>query len=170
MRIAASLFTLIPLYLSLITLSFKMVKLGNVDLFVVIAIVVAVTILLVIGFYLLVNYQHPDDKNEAYLPKAVVVLGFCLAGITVLMLPLDVANNEGYAGTYCYIYKCKYAFLQPPAPTHPPHSHDYSRLRRIRYQTLWWTQYESHVDHCLLDDSSVGIDIDSMDDILLRSG
>jgi LMBR1 domain-containing protein 1 len=79
-----------------------MVKLGNVDLFVVIAIVVAVSILLVVAFYLLVNYQHPDDKNEAYLPKAVVVFGFCLAGITVLMLPLDVANNEGYAGCEGY--------------------------------------------------------------------
>ena len=106
----------------------NMVKLGNVDLFLVIAIVVAVSILLVVAFYLLVNYQHPDDKNEAYLPKAVVVFGFCLAGITVLMLPLDVANNEGYAG-----------------------------CRRIRYQTLWRTQYDSHVDHCLLDDSSLGL-------------
>ena len=75
-----------------------MVKLGNVDLFLVIAIVVALVILLIIGFYLLVNYQHPDDKNEAWLPKAVVLFGFCLAGITVLMLPLDVANNEGYSG------------------------------------------------------------------------
>jgi len=83
----------------LLLLSSKMVKLGNVDLFLVIAIVVALLILLIIGFYLLVNYQHPDDKNDAYLPKAVVVLGFCLAGVTVLMLPLDVANNEGYAGT-----------------------------------------------------------------------
>lgn len=76
-----------------------MVKVGNVDLFLIIAIVVALLILLVIGFYLLVNYQHPDDKNEAYLPKAVVVLGFMLSVMTVLMLPLDVANNEGYAGT-----------------------------------------------------------------------
>ena len=94
-----------------------MVKLGNVDLFLVIAIVVAVTILLIIGFYLLVNYQHPDDKNEAYLPKAVVVLGFCLAGITVLMLPLDVANNEGYAGTCCWIYienVCVFCCFSPP--------------------------------------------------------
>lgn len=74
------------------------VKVGDVDLFLIIAIVVALVILLIIGFYLLVNYQHPDDKNEAYLPKAVVVLGFCLSVMTVLMLPLDVANNEGYAG------------------------------------------------------------------------
>ena len=70
-----------------------------VDVFLVVATVVAFVILLVGGFYLLVYYQHPDDHNEAYAPKAVVLLGFVLAGATVLMLPLDVANNEGYAGT-----------------------------------------------------------------------
>jgi len=45
-----------------------------------------------------VYYQHPDDHNEAYAPKLVVTLGFVLAGATVLLLPLDVANNEGYPG------------------------------------------------------------------------
>jgi hypothetical protein len=47
---------------------------------------------------LLVKYQHPDDKNDAYIPKLIVWFGFVLAGATVLLLPLDVANNEGYAG------------------------------------------------------------------------
>ena len=70
-----------------------------VDVFLVVATIIAFGILLVGGFYLLVYYQHPDDHNEAYAPKAVVLLGFVLAGATVLMLPLDVANNEGYAGT-----------------------------------------------------------------------
>lgn len=76
------------------------VKVGDVDLFLIIGIVVAVSILLIFALYLLVNYQHPDDKNDAYFPKAVVIFGIVLAGITVLMLPLDVANNEGYAGRY----------------------------------------------------------------------
>jgi LMBR1 domain-containing protein 1 len=76
------------------------VKLGDVDLFLIIAIVVALSMLLIVAFYLLVNYQHPDDKNDAYFPKAVVIFGFILASMTVLMLPLDVANNEGYAGRY----------------------------------------------------------------------
>ena len=66
----------------------------------VIAIIVALSILLVSSLYLIVYYQHPDDHNDAYAPKLVVMLGFCLAGWTVLMFPLDVANNEGYAGTY----------------------------------------------------------------------
>jgi LMBR1 domain-containing protein 1 len=71
-----------------------------VDVFLIISIVVALIVLLVSGFYLIVNYQHPDDHNDAYFPKAVVLLGFVITGATVLMLPLDVANNEGYAGTY----------------------------------------------------------------------
>ena len=71
------------------------------DVFLVIAIIVALSILLVVSLYLVVYYQHPDDHNDAYAPKLVVMLGFCLAGWTVLMFPLDVANNEGYAGT-CY--------------------------------------------------------------------
>ena len=71
-----------------------------VDVFLVVSTVVAFFILFVIALYLLVYYQHPDDHNEAWIPKLVVIGGFVLAGATVLMLPLDVANNEGYAGTY----------------------------------------------------------------------
>ena len=49
----------------------------------------------------MVKYQHPDDKNDAYIPKLVVLFGFVLSGATVFALPLDVANNEGYAGKLC---------------------------------------------------------------------
>ena len=70
------------------------------DVFLIVTGVVIFLILLVSGFYLLVHYQHPDDHNDAYFPKVVVVLGFVLAGATVLLLPLDVANREGYAGTF----------------------------------------------------------------------
>ena len=68
------------------------------DVFLIVAISVALVILLVSSLYLLVYYQHPDDHNEAYVPKIVVMLGFVLAGSTVLLLPLDVANQEGYPG------------------------------------------------------------------------
>jgi len=70
------------------------------DVFLIISIVVGFGILLVGGVYLLVYYQHPDDHNDAYFPKFVVVFGFVLAGATVLLLPLDVANREGYPGTW----------------------------------------------------------------------
>jgi LMBR1 domain-containing protein 1 len=69
------------------------------DIFLIISTIVGLGVLLVAGLYLIVYYQHPDDHNEAYMPKVVVLLGFVLAGATVLLLPLDVANNEGYAGT-----------------------------------------------------------------------
>jgi LMBR1 domain-containing protein 1 len=74
-----------------------------VDIFLIVVTVAAFFILLVIAVYLLVYYQHPDDKNEAYLPKFVVIFGFVLSGATVLLVPLDVANNAGYAGTYSRI-------------------------------------------------------------------
>ncbi|GAM23900.1 hypothetical protein SAMD00019534_070750 [Acytostelium subglobosum LB1] len=51
------------------------------------------------SLYLIVYFQHPDDKNVAYFPKVVVILGFALAAVSVLMLPLDVANlttNGGF--------------------------------------------------------------------------
>jgi LMBR1 domain-containing protein 1 len=71
----------------------------DVDVLLVVSTIVAFFILFVVALYLLVYYQHPDDHNEAYLPKGVVMGGIMLAGATALLLPLDVANNEGYAGT-----------------------------------------------------------------------
>lgn len=70
------------------------------DIFLIVSVVVALVVLLIAAVYLLVHYQHPDDHNEAYIPKLIVIFGFVLAGATVLMLPLDVANNEGYAGAF----------------------------------------------------------------------
>ena len=74
------------------------------DVFLIVSMIVAFCILVVVGVYLLVYYQHPDDHNDAYFPKLVVIGGFVLAGATVLLLPLDVANREGYAGTFFWLY------------------------------------------------------------------
>lgn len=74
------------------------------DVFLICVIVISVFLLCVVGLYLVVKYQHPDDKNDAYIPKLVVLFGFVLAGGTVLGLPLDVANNEGYAGELYLVY------------------------------------------------------------------
>lgn len=54
----------------------------------------------------MVKYQHPDDKNDAYIPKLVVLLGFVLAGGTVFLLPLDVANNSNFAGELYTRWRC----------------------------------------------------------------
>lgn len=58
-------------------------------------IAVAVVALLTIGFslYLLVIYQHPEDRNQAWFPKVVVVTGMTLSIYTVLLFPLDKANS-----------------------------------------------------------------------------
>jgi hypothetical protein len=57
--------------------------------------VIAIFVLLAVNVYVLVLWQHPDDKNEAYWPKFVVLLGLTVAEGSVLFLPLDVANNSG---------------------------------------------------------------------------
>lgn len=67
---------------------------GDFNLALVIVAVILVVIVFVFNVYLLVNYQHPDDKNQAYFPKFVVVLGLSVAAISILMLPADVANRQ----------------------------------------------------------------------------
>ncbi|CAJ1930697.1 unnamed protein product [Cylindrotheca closterium] len=72
------------------------------DIFMIIVAIVAFVILAVVAIYLMINYQHPDDKNEAYFPKFIVIVGIMLAGFTAFLLPMDVANNDGYAGCTGY--------------------------------------------------------------------
>jgi len=66
-------------------------------------VVVTVIITLVIiaaSIYILVYFSHPEDKNVAWFPKIVVVLGLSLAAFSILMLPLDVANTHGAGGGF----------------------------------------------------------------------
>ncbi|XP_014510847.1 LIMR family protein At5g01460 [Vigna radiata var. radiata] len=67
---------------------------GDFNLALVIVAVVVCVIVFLVNVYLLVNYQHPDDANQAYFPKFVVVLGLSIAAISILMLPADVANRH----------------------------------------------------------------------------
>lgn len=60
-------------------------------------VIVAIAIsLLTLGliFYLVMLYQHEDDRNQAWLPKSIVVVGFALACFNVLLLPYDIANRR----------------------------------------------------------------------------
>ena len=43
-------------------------------------------------------FSSEEDRNVAYVPKVVVVLGMTLVCLTVLMLPLDVANRQSNGG------------------------------------------------------------------------
>ena len=47
-----------------------------------------------LSLYLVVVYQHPEDKDQAWVPKIVVITGLCVAIWTVLLFPLDVANQQ----------------------------------------------------------------------------
>ncbi|CAN1303679.1 LIMR family protein At5g01460 [Linum perenne] len=67
---------------------------GDFNLALVIVAIVVCVIVFIFNVYLLVNYQHPDDKNQAYFPKVVVVFGLSVAVISILMLPADVANRQ----------------------------------------------------------------------------
>ncbi|KAH9672942.1 LIMR family protein [Citrus sinensis] len=67
---------------------------GDFNLALVIVAIVVCVLVFIFNVYLLVNYQHPDDANQAYFPKFVVVLGLSVAAISILMLPADVANRQ----------------------------------------------------------------------------
>ncbi|KAF8394922.1 hypothetical protein HHK36_018861 [Tetracentron sinense] len=67
---------------------------GDFNLALVIVAIVVCVLVLIFNIYLLINYQHPDDANQAYFPKFVVVFGLSVAAISILMLPADVANRQ----------------------------------------------------------------------------
>uniref|UniRef100_A0A0D6R4Q3 LIMR family protein n=1 Tax=Araucaria cunninghamii TaxID=56994 RepID=A0A0D6R4Q3_ARACU len=67
---------------------------GDFNLALVVVAAVVCIIVFLFNIYLLVNFQHPDDLNQAYFPKIVVILGLSVAQISILMLPADVANRH----------------------------------------------------------------------------
>ncbi|KAF1777680.1 Lipocalin-1 receptor [Phytophthora cactorum] len=68
------------------------------DLFLLAVVIIIAVALLICNVYILVYFQHDDDKNTAYFPKALVIFGLFFAEATVLLLPLDVANNSTAIG------------------------------------------------------------------------
>ncbi|KAJ8533067.1 hypothetical protein K7X08_015956 [Anisodus acutangulus] len=67
---------------------------GDFNLALVIVAIVVCILVFLFNIYLLINYQHPDDANQAYFPKFVVVFGLSISAISILMLPADVANRQ----------------------------------------------------------------------------
>eukprot|EP01004_Peranema_trichophorum_P003519 NODE_2502_length_1564_cov_85.503817_g2155_i0.p1 GENE.NODE_2502_length_1564_cov_85.503817_g2155_i0~~NODE_2502_length_1564_cov_85.503817_g2155_i0.p1 ORF type:complete len:491 (-),score=50.20 NODE_2502_length_1564_cov_85.503817_g2155_i0:91-1512(-) len=59
---------------------------------IIVCVVMSVVVLAGIA-YLMILFSSPDDKNQAWLPKVVVVFGLSLACFCVLLLPLDVSNK-----------------------------------------------------------------------------
>lgn len=62
-------------------------------------VLVAVTVVLAVlsvgvALYLLISFQHPEDKNQAWFPKLVVLVGVSISIWTVLLFPLDIADRN----------------------------------------------------------------------------
>jgi len=64
-----------------------------VDVWLVVLAVVVPFVALIFNYYLIVYYQHPDDRNTSWFPKIVVLLGLTIGMVTVLIVPFDVANQ-----------------------------------------------------------------------------
>ena len=64
------------------------------------------------------NAQHPDDRNAAWLPKIIVLIGLFLTCAMVLMLPFDASMSQscesdpecGVVGTIAQVW-----YVHPPA-------------------------------------------------------
>lgn len=67
---------------------------GSLNWFMIIVVAVVGVLTIIFCLYLIVIYQHPEDKNQAWFPKLVVLFGMTIAIYTVLMFPLDVTNSQ----------------------------------------------------------------------------
>lgn len=65
----------------------------DIALIVVVSILAAIMIVAMAAFVWF--YQHPDEYGQSYFYKAILVIGFSFACYSVLLLPLDVANQGG---------------------------------------------------------------------------
>mmetsp|Transcript_1037 Transcript_1037/g.1335 ORF Transcript_1037/g.1335 Transcript_1037/m.1335 type:complete len:528 (-) Transcript_1037:161-1744(-) len=68
------------------------------DWYLVFAVVVILIILIAVNVYLLIYFQHPEDKWDAWAAKILVVIGLTFAEGSVLLLTLDVANQTSAVG------------------------------------------------------------------------
>ena len=69
-----------------------------VDIFVTIVAVIAYIIIFAVCSYVLIYFAHEDDNQDAYFPKMVVVMGLTTGIVSIMMLPLDVANRGSTHG------------------------------------------------------------------------
>ena len=68
---------------------------GAANVMLIIVLVVMMFILLACVGLLIIKFSHPNDKNQAKFPKAIVTLGLWMAFASILVLPYDVANSRG---------------------------------------------------------------------------
>lgn len=61
---------------------------ATVDPFLAVGIAILMFVMLIINVYILVYWQHPEDKNESILAKILIIFGLQLSAVSVLMLPV----------------------------------------------------------------------------------
>ena len=62
------------------------------DPFLIVGMCFLIVIILVVNIYILAYYSHPEDRNESYLAKALIVLGLQLSSMSILMLPIGMVH------------------------------------------------------------------------------
>lgn len=58
------------------------------DPFLVVGLILLMILALVVNIYVLVYWQHPEDKNQSYYAKVLIILGLQLTAVSVFMLPI----------------------------------------------------------------------------------
>lgn len=69
-----------------------------VDALITVVATLAYAIIFAVCSYVLIYFAHEDDNQDAYFPKIVVVLGLTTAIVSIMMMPLDVANRGSTHG------------------------------------------------------------------------
>lgn len=69
-----------------------------VSAFLIVSIIIIAPLVLFCCLLLLAYFGHPDDHNQAWIPKIITVIGLWLAFSSVLALPYDVSNSRGAGG------------------------------------------------------------------------
>ena len=62
------------------------------DPFLIVGIVILLILMLIINIYILIHWQHPEDKNESILVRILILFGFQLSSVSVLMLPIGTTQ------------------------------------------------------------------------------
>eukprot|EP00461_Guttulinopsis_vulgaris_P000451 UN00451 len=64
-------------------------------IFLIVVSVIFAILIFALAFVSLVKFQHPDDKNQAYFPKFVTIIGYYVVFLICMIMPFDVSNRNG---------------------------------------------------------------------------
>lgn len=63
------------------------------DPLLVVGITILMFVMLIINVYILAYWQHPEDKNQSYFAKLLIIFGLQLSAVSVLLLPVGKYNH-----------------------------------------------------------------------------